>query len=65
MKNNKKSAAATAEKNFMGMPMQWDYKNMHKDIWNPEEDRIFPPRRFGIGWGMNVHAILKRTGLLK
>lgn len=46
-------------KKFFGMPVQWDLKNAFKDIWNPEEKRIFPPKRFGIGWGINFHALLK------
>jgi len=54
-----------AQKKFLGMPMQWDFKNAHKDIWNSEDGRVFPPKRFGIGWGLNVHALLKKTGLIK
>ncbi len=52
-------------KTFMGLPMQWDLKNAHKDLWNPKEKRVFPPKKFGIGWGINVHAVLKKVKLIK
>jgi hypothetical protein len=52
-------------KKFLGMPMQWDYKNAFKDLWNARENRIFPPKRFGIGWSLNFHALLKKAKLIK
>ncbi len=52
-------------KSFLGMPMQWDWKNLHKDIWNPKDKRVFPPKHFGIGWGFNVHALLSKSGVIK
>lgn len=45
---------------FFGMPMKWDWQNFHKDIWNPQDNRVFPPKHFGIGWGFNVAALWKR-----
>jgi len=62
--SQKKKAERTpddGDQEFFGLPMSWDWRNVHKDIWNPEDDRIFPPKRFGIGWGLNVHALLKRV----
>ena len=50
----------SADAEFFGLPMNWDWRQIHKDIWNPQDDRIFPPKRFGIGWGFNVHALVKK-----
>ena len=47
-------------KEWMGMPMRWDRKKMFKNLWNKEDDRIFPPKYFGIGWDLNFHALLKK-----
>lgn len=52
-------------KQFMGMPMRWDGKQALKNIWNPKDDRVFPPKYFGIGWDLNFHALLKKAGLVK
>ncbi len=52
-------------KKFLGMPMRWDRKNMFKNIWNPEDERVFPPKYFGIGWSLNFHALLRKIGLVK
>lgn len=51
-------------KKLMGLPMRWDRKNAFKNIWNSDDDRIFPPKYFGIGWSMNFHALLKSAGLI-
>lgn len=32
--------------------------------WNPDDERIFTPQFFGVGWSINVAQILKRVGLL-
>ncbi len=62
MKNEKPKA----DKNqFMGMPMNWDRKNILKTLWNADDDRLFPPKSFGIGWTMNFHAVLRAAGILK
>lgn len=53
------------KKSIFGMPMQWDFRNIFKDIWNPEDLRIFPPKRFGIGWGLNFHALARKLNLIK
>lgn len=53
------------QKTFLGMPMSWDIKNLHKEIWNPEDETIFPPKKFGIGWSLNLHAVLKKARIIK
>lgn len=50
---------------FLGMPMRWEPHNAFKDLWNPQDDRVFPPKYFGIGWGLNVHALGRKVGLIR
>jgi hypothetical protein len=45
--------------------MSWDRKNPLKTLWNPESDELFPPKSFGIGWTLNIHAVLRKAGVLK
>lgn len=52
------------QKEFLGMPMNWDSKNMFKNFWNTERNDIFPPKRFGIGWDINFHALFKSIGVI-
>lgn len=52
-------------KTFLVMPMRWELKNAFKDVWNKDDDRIFPPKHFGIGWTMNFHAVARKAGLIK
>ncbi len=30
------------------------------NLWNKDDDRVFPPKNFGWGWDLNFHALLKR-----
>lgn len=60
-----KTENKTSGKTFLGMPMNWDRKNIFKNYWNPSEDRIFPPKSFGVGWDINFYALLKECGILK
>ena len=32
--------------------------------WNPYESRIFTPEAFGVGWAINLHALLERLRLI-
>jgi uncharacterized membrane protein len=61
----KKKRSTGSKKNWMGMPMGWDFKNWHKPMWNPKDDAIFPPKQFGIGWTINFHAVCRKIGLTK
>jgi hypothetical protein len=49
---------------FWGMPMRWQAQNMFKNLWNPEEKRVFPPKYFGIGWDLNLRALAVHLGLI-
>ena len=44
----------------MGMPVNWDWKNWNKGVWNTDDHRLFPPKRVGIGWTINIHELLRR-----
>ena len=50
---------------IFGMPSRWQLNNLFLDIWNPNDPRILPPKHFGIGWGLNVHAILKKLDVIE
>jgi len=51
---------------FLGMPMnwEWDVRKMARNYWNPDDDRVFPPKVFGVGWDLNGHALLRRLGVM-
>lgn len=61
----KKDKDNKASKEFFGMPMNWDHKSIFKNLWNKEDDRLFPPKSFGIGWTINFYAVGKKLGLIK
>jgi hypothetical protein len=65
MSKSKSAQDKKPQKTFLGMPMQWDFKNWNKDLWNSESDVLFPPKRFGIGWGCNFHAVFRKIGIIK
>lgn len=50
---------------FLGMPYRWQPQNIFKEFWNSGDDRLFPPKYFGWGWSINLHAIAKKLCLLK
>ena len=52
-------------KKWLGMPVRWERKNMFKNFWNAQDDRIFPPKHFGVGWDINFLALLKGMGIVK
>ena len=54
------------QQTFLGMPTNWEWNvpKMARNYWNPDDDRVFPPRVFGIGWDLNGHALLRRLGLM-
>ena len=37
-----------------------DWKNWNKGVWNTDDHRLFPPKRIGIGWTINIHELLRR-----
>lgn len=61
--SNQEKPPIDPQRRFAGMPVSWDWKNWYKGVWNPQDDRLFPPRRVGIGWSINFAALLKKMGL--
>jgi uncharacterized membrane protein len=51
------------QRTFLGMPVNWDWKNWKKSMWNPDDERLFPPKRIGIGWTINFYELFKRLGI--
>jgi hypothetical protein len=52
-------------KEFCGLPMRWNRRKAFENLWNREDDRVFPPKQFGIGWDLNFHALCVRIRLFK
>lgn len=63
--NVSKNKKARSDGKFLGMPARWERQNIFKNIWNRDDDRIFPPKYFGVGWDLNFHALLKKVKLVK
>ncbi|MGZ3698621.1 MAG: DUF5808 domain-containing protein [Bdellovibrionota bacterium] len=59
-----KKPSSDRQKSFLGMPMRWDSKNLFTNLWNPKDERILPPKYFGIGWDLNFHALFRRMRLV-
>ena len=53
------------QKTWAGIPVNWDWKNWYKGMWNPDDAVLFPPKRVGIGWTINFHALFKKMGFIK
>lgn len=51
-------------KTFCGLPMSWDIHRPLANLWNKETDKIILPKKFGIGWTINFHALLRQLGLI-
>jgi hypothetical protein len=48
---------------FLGMPYDWRRPTLQRllgEIWNRDERRIFVPKAFGWGYGMNLAALIRR-----
>ena len=54
------------QQTFLGVPVNWEWNvgKMMRNYWNPDDERIFPPKVFGIGWDLNGHALMRRFGLV-
>ena len=54
------------QQQFLGMPMSWEFdlRKMARNYWNPDDERVFPAKVFGIGWDLNGHALLRRLSLI-
>jgi hypothetical protein len=44
----------------LGVPYdfrQLTYRRMKSRMWNPDDERIFTPRSYGIGWDINFYQL--------
>jgi hypothetical protein len=51
---------------FFGVPFEFRVPNgqrLRERWWNSEDDRIFTPHVFGVGWSLNVYQVLSRLGI--
>ncbi len=39
-------------------------KKIFSAMWNEDDERLFPPKVFGIGWTVNFHAVLRKAGII-
>jgi Family of unknown function (DUF5808) len=45
---------------LLGMPYDWRRPTMARiraRVWNAEEPRLFPPKAFGWGYGINLYRL--------
>jgi hypothetical protein len=48
---------------FLGLPFNWrplSRDEAGKGAWDPADDRIFTPKNYGSGYGINFAALLRR-----
>lgn len=41
------------------------FKRIRDSYWNTSSNRIFTDKPIGIGWSVNIPAVLKRVGVMK
>jgi hypothetical protein len=48
---------------FLGIPYNWSRptrEELGRGLWDPDEQRVFTPRNFGWGYGINFAALWRR-----
>jgi len=48
---------------FLGMPYNWSRpkrEDVGKGLWDPDDSRVFPPKNYGWGYGLNLAALFRR-----
>jgi uncharacterized protein DUF5808 len=53
---------------FLGMPYDWrrpTAQRLRTRIWDPDNPRVFVPKAYGWGYGINLAAVLRRSGRRK
>jgi hypothetical protein len=48
---------------FLGIPYNFAplrRRDIGRGLWDPADDRIFPPKNYGYGWGFNTAALVRR-----
>jgi hypothetical protein len=47
---------------FLGLPYDWrrpTFARIRREIWNPRDRRIFVPKAFGWGYGINLAGLIR------
>lgn len=50
---------------YLGLPYDWRRPTVRRtkdEVWNPEVRRVFVPKSFGWGYGVNLHELWRRLG---
>ena len=55
-------ALRTWRGDVLGIPYDFrkpSLERWRRSMWNPQDDRLFVPRSFGVGWDVNLHRLLQ------
>jgi hypothetical protein len=53
---------------FLGLPYDWRALSMSRvkqRMWNPDDQRLLPPKALGWGYTVNFYALARRIGLIR
>jgi hypothetical protein len=53
---------------FLGLPYDWrkpTRARLKRGVWNPDERRVFVPKVYGWGYGVNFHELARLLGLIE
>ena len=53
---------------FVGVPYDFRPPTLERlkcRLWNPDEERIFTPNVFGVGWSINFYRLADQLGILE
>jgi uncharacterized membrane protein len=64
MSNSERDPNRGSERTWASIPVNWDWRNWNKGFWNADDYRLFPPKRVGIGWTINLRELLRRLRVL-
>jgi hypothetical protein len=48
---------------FLGIPYNWSRpsrRGVGSGLWDPADPRVFPPKNYGWGYGINFAALVRR-----
>jgi len=48
---------------FRGLPYNWSRparEDVGKGVWDPDDPRVFTPKNYGWGYGVNFAALFRR-----
>ena len=60
----KEPAERTWQGKVAGVPYNFrlnDWRDIAREYWDPESDRILTPHAIGLGWGVNFAALTRRV----